>query len=225
MTTLSIYDITCTLFITSHALYMTSHLLCMMSHSLCLLLHTMTLPMTSNTISLWHIHLIWHHAQCYEKTAIVCLHSHYAWHYTQCMFDILWPTVYMTTHPFYACHLMQSTEHHTSSLWLHTIVIITLYPLNSWHQTPYIWHHTLGNTNDISAIWNTIFNTTSTVSVSSNPGYQLYHNHFLYDITHTIRVTSYSVCMLSQQLFSTLHTSIYNFTPSIFMTSYPICTL
>ena len=43
--------------------------------------------------------------------------------------------------------------------------------------------------------------------------------------SHTIRVTSFSVCMLSQQLFRTLYTSKYNFTPSIFMTSYTICTL
>ena len=43
--------------------------------------------------------------------------------------------------------------------------------------------------------------------------------------SHTLRVTSYSVCMLSQQLFRTLHTYMYNFTPSIFMTSYSICTL
>ena len=42
--------------------------------------------------------------------------------------------------------------------------------------------------------------------------------------SHTIRVISYSVCMPSQ-LFRTLHTFMYNFTPSIFMTSYPICTL
>ena len=42
--------------------------------------------------------------------------------------------------------------------------------------------------------------------------------------SHNIRVTSYSVCMLSQ-LFRTLHTSMYNFTPSIFMTSYSKCTL
>ena len=43
--------------------------------------------------------------------------------------------------------------------------------------------------------------------------------------SHTIRVISYSVIMLSQQLFITLHTYMYNFTPSIFMTSYSICTL
>ena len=41
----------------------------------------------------------------------------------------------------------------------------------------------------------------------------------------TIHVISYSVCMLSEQLFRTLHTSMYNITPSVFMTSYPICTL
>ena len=76
-----------------------------------------------------------------------------------------------------------------------------------------------------SAISPTISNTTSTVSVSSNPGYQLYHTHSMYDITHTICVTSYSVCMPSQLLFRTLHTSMYNFATSIFMTSYPICTI
>ena len=42
--------------------------------------------------------------------------------------------------------------------------------------------------------------------------------------SHTIRVTSYSVCVPSQ-LFRILHTSMYNFTPIIFMTSYPICML
>ena len=38
-TTVRIYYITCTVFITSHTLYMASHLLCMMSHSLCVLHH------------------------------------------------------------------------------------------------------------------------------------------------------------------------------------------
>ena len=61
--------------------------------------------------------------------------------------------------------------------------------------------------------------------MSSNPGYQLYHTHSLYDITNTIPVTSYSVCMLSQQLFMTLYPSMCNITPSISMTSYPLCTL
>ena len=137
--------------------------------------------------------------------------------------DGLRPTVCMTSHPLYVCDLMHSTQCHIHSLWLHMIVVIILQPLHSWHHTPYILHHTHGNTNVISAIWPTISNTTSTVSVSSNPGYQRYHTHSLYDITHTIRVTSYSVCMLSQHLFMTLHPTMYNIISSIFMTSYPIC--
>ena len=118
--------------------------------------------------------------------------------------DGLIPTVYMTSHPPYVCHLTHSTKCHIHSLWFHTIVVITLHPQHSWHHTSCIWHHTHGNTNVISAIWPTISNTASTVSVSSNPGYHLYHTHPLDDITHTIRVTSYSVWMLSQQLFMTL---------------------
>ena len=125
----------------------------------------------------------------------------------------------------YLCHRMHSTQRHIHPLWLHTIVVITLHPLHSWRHTPYIWHHTPGNTNVISAIWPMISNTTSTVSVSSNPGYQLYHTHSLYDITNTVPVTWYSVCMLSQKLFMTLYPAMYNITPGIFMTSYPICTL
>ena len=61
--------------------------------------------------------------------------------------------------------------------------------------------------------------------------YLCHHSDSIYGLrptlcmtSHTIRVTSYSVCMLSQ-LFRTLRTSMNNFTPSIFMTSYPICTL
>ena len=65
--------------------------------------------------------------------------------------------------------------------------------------------------------------------------YPLYLRHQTHGISYitptlcmtsqTTHVTSYSVCMLSEQLFRTLHTSMYNFTPTIFMTSYPICTL
>ena len=149
-----IYDITCTVFMTSPPIYLK-----------------------------WHPTYLCHHNDS---------------------IDGLRPTVCMTSHPLYLCHRMHSTQRHIHPLWLHTIVVITLHPLHSWHHTPYIWHQTHGNTNVISAIWPTISNTTSTVSVSSNPGYQLYHTHSLCDITNTISVTSYSVCMLSQQLFMTL---------------------
>ena len=146
--------------------------------------------MTSHAVYSWHHpHYIWNgiHRICHHNDSI----------------DGLTPTVCMTSHSLYVRHLMHSTQRQIHSLWLHTIVVITLHPLHSWHHTPYIWHHTQGNTKVISAIWPTISNTTSTLSVSSNPGYQLYNTNSLYDITHTIRVISYSVCMLSQQLFMT----------------------
>ena len=136
-TTLSIYDLTCTIFITSHALNMTSQLLCMMSHSLCVLHHTMTLSMTSNTICLWYVHLIWHHGQCYDHTTIVCLHSHYAWHYTQCIFDmthnvpILWKEVNVCHHSLYMYDPICTTYDITSTLYGIT-------PLYLWLQVHYI---------------------------------------------------------------------------------------
>ena len=195
--TLCMQDITPTLCIKSYTLYKAPHPHFMTSH------HTIydiisTVFMTSPSLYLkWHLPYLGHHNDS---------------------IDGLTPTVYMTSHPPYVCHLMHSTQRHIHSLLLYPIVFITLHPLHSWHHTPYIWHHTHGNTNVICAIWPAISNTKSTVSVSSNTGYQLYHSHSLYDITHTIRVTSYSVCMLSQEVFMTLHPSMYNITPSIFMT-------
>ena len=131
-----IYDITCTVFMTSPPLYLK-----------------------------WHpLHL--------------CHHNDSS--------DGLRPTVWMTSYPLYVCHLMHSTQHHIHTLWLHTIVVITLHPVHSWHHTPYIWHHTHGNTNVISAIWPTISNTTSTVSVS---------------LTQGINYTTATLCMTSHTLY------------------------
>ena len=139
-----------------------------------------------------HVHIWWHHTTLFMTSLPLYLkwHPPYLCHHNDSI-DGLRKTVCTISYPLYLCHLMHSTQRHIHSLWLHTIVVITLHPLLSWHHTPYIWHHTHDNTNIISVIWSTISNTTSTVSVSSNPGYQLYHTHSLYDITHTIRVTSY----------------------------------
>ena len=168
--------------------------------------------------------VLWPHNHCVPSQPLcLTLCSMYFWHYTECT-NFMKRRECMSSQPLYVSHPMHCIWHHIHSLWLHTIVVITLHPLHSWHHTPNIWHNKYGNMNIISAIWPSISNTTSTVCVSANPGYQLYHTHSLYDITHTIHVTSYSVCMLSQ-LFRTLHTSMYNFTPSIFMISYPVCML
>ena len=157
--------------------------------------------------------------------------------------------LYLTLHPLYLCHQTQGISYTTPTLCMtsHTIrvtsysvcmlsqlfwtlhtsmynftpsIFMTSYPICT--LSPYRFHENKTTIPDISPA---IFDITSTVSVSSSPGYHLYHTHSLDDITHTIRVTSYSVFMLSQQLFMTLYPSMYNITLSIFMISYPICTL
>ena len=110
--------ITCIIYDISPTLYDVIFTMCVISHND---------SMTSNTIWLRHIHFIWHHAQCYDNTAIVCLHSLYSWHYTQCIFDIthnvpmLWLEVYVCHHSLYcmtpyALHIISHplfmTSHH-----------------------------------------------------------------------------------------------------------------
>ena len=63
--------------------------------------------------------------------------------------------------------------------------------------------------------------TTSPVSVSSNPVYQLYYTHFLYDMTHYMYDIT-SVCMTSHEHFKPSHPYRNDITSSVFMTSYPI---
>ena len=167
-------------------------------------------------------HFMISHHIIYDITFTVCMTSpplHLKWHppylcHHNNSIDGLRPTLCMTSHPLYVCQLMHSTRRHIHSLWLQTIVVITSHPLHSWHHTPYIWHQTHGNTNVISAIWPAISNTTSTVSVSSQTGYQLYHNHSLYVITQTICVTLYSICQLSNNC-------LWQHTPQC-ITSHPV---
>ena len=134
-----------------------------------------------------HVHILWHHTTLFMTSLPLYLkwHPPFLCHHNDSI-DVLRPTVCMTSNPPYVCHLMHFTQCHIHSLWLHNIIVITLHPLHSWQHTTYIWQNTHGNTNVVSAIWPTISNTTSTVSVSSNQGYQLYHTHSLYDITHSM---------------------------------------
>ena len=132
-------------------------------------------------------------------------HPPYLCHHNDSI-DRLRPTVCMTSHPPYVCHLMHSTHCHIHSLWLHTIVVITLHPLHSWHHTPYIWYHTHGNINVISAIWPSISNTTSTicvikprVSLIPHPLPVWHHTHCTCDIIfsmHAITTTVYDIIPL-----------------------------
>ena len=133
--------------------------------------------------------------------------------------------LYIWYHSHFIYDILCTIHNVTSTLWVHTIVETTLHPLHSWHHTHYIGIHTHDNTKVISAISPSISDTTSAVSVSSNPGYQLYHTPSLYDTTHytmSYTMTSLWVCMASHVYFMTSHLYRYDITSSIFMISYAI---
>ena len=167
------YDITPTICIISYRLYKHSHTHLMTSH--------INSDITCTVLMSSPPH-IWH-----------CNHS----------IDDLCPTACMTPHPLYVWHLMHHIYRHIHALWTHPILVITLHPLHSWHHTHYTTNRSHENTIVTSAISPTISDATSTVSVSSNPGYQLYHTHALYDIKHTLCRTLYSVYMTSHKRFMT----------------------
>ena len=130
----TIYDITCPIFIPSHALYRTSHLLCMMSYSLCVLHHTMDLSMASNTICLYYSHdmasgtVLWPQNHCVPSQLLcLTLHSMYFWHYTQCT-NFLKRSECISSQPLYVWHHMHYMWHNIHSLWHHNTLFMTSSP-------------------------------------------------------------------------------------------------
>ena len=138
-----------------------------------------------------HVHILWHHTTlfmtslplywngihriCVITTPLLMVSDQlYVWHHT---------TLPMPPYAFYSTsHPLFMTSHHcnyhitsTAFMTSHTLYMTS----HTWKYKRHICH--------LTAISNTI----STVSVSSNPGYQFYHTHSLYDITHTLRVTPY----------------------------------
>ena len=165
-TTLSIYDITCTVLSTSHVLYMICHLLCVISHSGYVWLLTMTISMTSHTLCLWHIYFIWHDTQCHDNTTIV--------YFTATMSDITL-TVSVASHPMYQFYQTPCMYDITSTICMKSYVIhMTSHPLfMSLHHFIYDIKFT------ISDLTSTISDLKSTVSVSSHPLYRWYHIHHM----------------------------------------------
>ena len=176
-TTLSVYDITCPLLMTSHALYMTCHLLCMISHSLYVLHHTMPVSLTRHTLCLWHIlfYGVTHHVMATQPlcnftatmsditpTVSVSSHPLDQFYQTQCMYDIT-ANMCMTS---YALHVTSHPQFTTS------------YVLYVWHQVHSIWHHI----HCISVI-------NPTLSMIPQPLYVWAHIQYICDITSTIFMT------------------------------------
>ena len=175
-TTLSIYDNTCPLLMTSHALYMTSHLLCMISHSLYVWHHTMT--------------YLWYHTlYVYDKSSLYGItHSvmttQQLCNFTATMSDIT-PTVSVSSHPldqFYQTkcmtpqplcvwHHMHYMWHHIHNLGHHTTLCMTSGPLYLTSLPLYLCHHT-HPIDDIRA----------TICTNSHPVYMWHHIHYIYDI-------------------------------------------
>ena len=81
---------------------------------------------------------------------------------------------------------MHSTQPHIHSLWLQTIVVITLHPLHSWHHTPYIGHHT---------------HAIQTLYLPSNPLYLTLHPLYLCHQKQGINYTTKTLCMISHRLY------------------------
>ena len=116
------YDISSTLCDVTFTMSVTSH-----NDSICDIKHSMFMTYS----------FIWHHAQCYDHTTIVCLHSHYDWHYIPCILDIthnvliLWNEVNVCHHSMYLYDTIRTTYHITSTLYEIT-------PLYLWRQVHYV---------------------------------------------------------------------------------------
>ena len=150
-TTLIIYDIACTLFITSHALYMTSHLLCMMSHSLCVLHHTMTL--WHQTLYVYDIFTLYGIMHSVMTTQPWCA-------FTATMPDITL-SVFLTWHTMYQFY---------EKKWMYIITASTCMTPYALHMTSNALfmtsHHFIYDVKStISNITPTVSDLTSTVSV------------------------------------------------------------
>ena len=175
----------------------------------------------------------------------LCHHPHYIWHRVNCI-CVITSTVLMISHQLYFWdHIRYNSWHHIHCIWHDSHWICAITPTRSMISHPiYVWHHTHYMYNIISPIWGitpifyqitphyvwyhmhcvlditpSISDNTSTLSLSSRPVYQLYHTNSLYDITHTLCMTSLSVCMTSHEHFMVSHPYRYDITKCIFMTS------
>ena len=173
------YDITPTICSTSYTLYKASHQYFMRSHHI-------IYDITCIVFITWLPRYLTLHTQylCPHSALHMISEQLYAWHHTRFIYDIL-------------C----SIHNLTSTLWVNTIVVTALHPLHPWHHTHYIWYHTHENAKIICAIPPSISDTTSTVSVLSNPVYQLYYTPSLYDITHYMYDITFSMHDITWTLY------------------------
>ena len=135
-----IYDITCSVLMTSLPLHVTLHPLYLCHHNHSIYDLCQTVCMTSHPLYVWHlmhnalrrIHSLWLHT---IVVTILCPlhsqhHTHYIWyhrHDNTNVISIISP-LYLTLHPLYLCHQTQCINYTTPTLWMTS-------------HTLYVWHH------------------------------------------------------------------------------------
>ena len=148
MTTFTIYDITCNIFIPStHYIWHLIYSVWCHIHYVCYITKWPYLwHQTLYVFAIFTWYGIRHSVMttkplCAFPATMPDITLNVFWHYTQCT-NFLKRSECMSSHLLYVWHHMQYIWHHIHSLLLHTIEVITLYPLHSWHHTPNIWHNT-----------------------------------------------------------------------------------
>ena len=175
----------------------------------------------------WHFtHYVWHHSHCISvltlavsmtsqqvwKTshlAYVWHHTHFTWNHIdnlwyQC--SVFWPQNHYIWHPIHVISVNTST------------ILMISHQLYWWDLIHYIWWHHI---HCIQQHIHYICSITTTVSVSHTHSFPWYHTFYIYDLTPTICVTSYTLYKASRPQLMTSHLIIYDITCTVLMTSLP----
>ena len=197
--TLFIFDIAPTIYLTSDTLYKVSHPQFMTSrHIIYDITCTVFMSSVPRYLTLHPQYL------CLHTPLSMISEQLYVWHHTHFIYDIL-----CTIHNV------------TSTLWVHPMVVTTLYPLHSWHPKHYIQHHTHDHTKNLSAISHYISDTTFSVACHQTQCINCVTLTLCMTL-HTLCMTSHAVCMASHEHFITSHRYSYDITSSISMALYPV---
>ena len=143
-----------------------------------------------------HSAYVWHHLHCKWH------HIHSLWHYTA-LFMTSSP-LYLMSYPLFLTSRPLYLSSHPHFWWYHTFcmchmtptICITLYTLYKASHPHLMASHQI------------IYDTISTVSLSSHPDYQSHNPHCMYDIRATICKLSYELHMTSHPLFMISHHSM-----------------
>ena len=204
-----IYDIICTVFMSSLPRYLTLHPQYLCPHNPSKYDLWTTVCMTSHPLYIWHLR---HHTERH----IHSLSSHHCSNHLISTAFITSHTLYTTSHTWqnksYICHLTLFIWHDIHCICvIKPSVSIVLHPLSVWHYTLYIWPHIQCACHHMNNLWHhTRIGMTSTlVCLWYHIQYIWYHP---YCFTKTIRLylASHPLYLTSQPLHLCGHTHSIN---------------